>query len=497
MKVILPIIIPLIGALLSIALVHKPMVSRWIGVLASLATLMASAILMVSVDTQGIHVLHSGGWQAPFGISLVADRLGAVMVAVSSLVAFCASIYAFKDIPNQLVRKHFVALVLFLLMGVNGAYLTGDLFNLYVWFEVLLSASFVLLVLGSGHQQFKGSLKYVVLNLLGSTLFLIGAGLLYSKVGTLNMADLAFKLSSHEQSDLVNSSGILLLLAFGLKAGVFPLFFWLPSSYPTAPYTVSALFAGLLTKVGIYAIIRSMTLFLSGAQDDLQTLLITVALLTMVLGVLGAVAQGHIRQILSFHIISQVGYILAGVALFTVAGLAGAIFYLVHHIIVKSNLFFIAGMIERQRGSDDLYKTGRLRKMAPVLSVLFFISGFSLAGLPLLSGFWAKLAVPKAGLEEGAWLLSAGVVLVGIITLLSMLKIWIGSFWEGSRPSPTGDPIKATPLPLSMVLPSILLGAITLGLGLVGGDLYSYSIRAAEDLIEPMTIIQAVLGESP
>ena len=497
MIITLPILLPLAGALIAIALGHLHALNRWIGIATSLLTLLVSVILLAAVDKAGVHVLHVGGWEAPFGIALVADRFGAVMVAVSCLVAFCASIYALKDIDDSLIKKHFVPLFLLLLMGVNGAYLTGDLFNLYVWFEVLLSSSFVLLVLGSEQKQLKGSLKYVVLNLLGSTFFLLGAGLLYGKVGTLNMADLAYKLSSHELSSLVNTSGILLLLAFGLKAGVFPLFFWLPNSYPTVPHTVSALFAGLLTKVGIYAIIRSMTLFLSGAQDDMKELLIAVALLTMVFGVLGAVAQKQIRQILSFHIISQVGYILAGVALLTVAGLAGAIFYLVHHIIVKSNLFFIAGMIQHQRGSDDLSKSGNLRKLSPVLATLFFISAFSLAGLPLLSGFWAKLAVLKAGLQEEAWLLSSCVVLVGIVTLLSMLKIWIGSFWSGNGTSDSGEPIKSHPLPLSMLLPSILLAILTLGLGIMGGELYSFSLRAAEDLMDPMNIIAPVLKISP
>lgn len=497
MNVILPILIPLCGALLAICFVNRPVVARWIGSLSSLATLVAAALLVTAVDKAGILVLHVGGWEAPFGISLIADRLGAIMVAVSSLVAFCASLYAFKDISEDMVRKHFVSLVLLLVMGVNGAYLTGDLFNLYVWFEVLLSASFVLLVMGSGHKQFKGSLKYVVLNLLGSTLFLVGAGLLYGKVGTLNMADLAYKLASHEQSALVNTSGILLLLAFGLKAGVFPLFFWLPSSYPTAPYTVSALFAGLLTKVGIYAIIRSMTLYLSSSQENFQDLLVGVALLTMIFGVLGAVAQSHIRQILSFHIISQVGYILAGVALLTVAGLAAAIFYLVHHIIVKSNLFLIAGMIEHQRGSDDLTSSGRMKKLAPILATIFFISAFSLAGLPLLSGFWAKLAVLKAGIQMEAWLVSSAVVLVGIVTLLSMLKIWIGCFWGEFRSDQEGKAIVADPLPFSMLLPCLILAIFTLFLGVMGGDLYAYSLRAAEDLMNPTRIISPVLGVSP
>lgn len=495
MSLLLPLLIPFAAAIVALGFHGRIALQRWLAVVGTLLSTITGMALVLEVDATGLQVLHVGGWAAPHGITLVADRLSAIMMAVSSLVAFAGAIYAMEEIEESMIRRHFVPLFLLLLTGVNGACITGDLFNLYVWFEVLLCSSFVLLALGCTREQLRGCLKYVVLNLFASTLFLIGVGLLYGKVGSLNMADIALKLEGIENAGITGSSGLLILLAFGVKAGIFPLFFWLPSSYPTPPFAVSAVFAGLLTKVGVYSMIHSTTLYLAPGLEAWDNLLIGAALTTMIAGVLGAVAQTGIRRILSFHIISQVGYILAGAAVMSVAGLAAAIFYLVHHIIVKANLFLVAGLIHRRHGSDTISKTGGLLQASPFITFVFFVSAFSLAGLPPLSSFWAKLGVLQAGLQAEAWLLSAGIVGVGVLTLISMLKIWIGSFWPPQEEEEEAKTLN-TPAPL-MWAPCALLALCTLGMGFLGAPVYDLAVRAPEDLLQPQTYIQSVLGGQP
>lgn len=493
--VLYPIIIPLAFAILAIAFTKTTSLQKWIALLGSSFTLLASFFLVYQVHVHGSVSYSVGGWEVPYGINFVADRLSVMMVSVSSVIALCSSIYAINDIKIDFQKKNFSPLFLFLITGVNGAYLTGDLFNLYVWFEVLLASSFMLMVMGSKKDQLKGSIKYVVLNLVGSTLFLIGAGLIYGKLGTLNFADIASKIRLLDDSELIYSSSVFLLLAFGLKAGVFPLFFWLPSSYHTPPATVIALFAGLLTKVGLYALLRMSTLFLEPHYDDFKPILIFVAIATMVIGVLGALANKQIKQILSFHIISQVGYIFAGIALMTVNGLAGALFYLMHHILVKSNLFLVAGVIEKRFGSDHIEKTGSLYSLMPLLSLTFFVSAFSLAGLPPLSGFWAKLGVLQASIVDEQWLLTIFVILVGVVTLMSMLKIWLGSFfkpWDNKD----GRQIELKPVGMTMLIPCFILGACTCVLGFYAPPFYDFTHQAAVELMNPERYIETVLGES-
>ncbi|GAL17378.1 Na(+) H(+) antiporter subunit D [Vibrio maritimus] len=276
-----------------------------------------------------------------------------------------------------------------LLAGVYGAFLTGDIFNLYVWFEVMLIASFGLMVLDAGKVQVDGAVKYVVLNLVSTLVFLLAIGLLYGATGTLNLADLHTKAQSMPTETQALLS-VLFLFAFAIKSALFPLFSWLPASYHTLPNTVVALFAGLLTKVGVYALIRLFTLVFPLAESGWQPLLIWVAGLTMLTGVLGAAAQFDIKRILSFHIISQIGYMIMGLAIYTPLALAGAIFYIVHHIIVKANLFLIGGFVERRYGSSQLSKLGGVYKSMPLLAFLFIIPAFSLAGFPLI-GFLGQV----------------------------------------------------------------------------------------------------------
>lgn len=486
------ILVPFASALACLLTSKRPGLNRLLGVSGSVLLLVTSILLLMTVLKNDFVIMQGGSWAAPFGITMIADMLSALMVLITGVVAAAVSIYSLQDIDDGLVRRHYFALFHFLLMGVNGAFLTGDLFNLYVWFEVMLIASFVLITLEGKRDQLEGGVKYLVINLVSSILFLSGVGLLYGKIGTLNMADIAARLAESPDALLLKSSAMLLLVAFAIKSAMFPFFFWLPASYHTPRLAIAALFAGLLTKVGVYALIRSYTLFFSSHFDEIQGILIFLAAATMITGVLGAAAQYDIKKILSFHIISQIGYMVMGLAIGSVLALAGAIFYILHHIVVKTNLFLIAGLIVRHRGLSDLKRIGGLYRMAPYLSILFIVPAFSLGGIPPLSGFWAKFTVIKAGLDGGHYLLVGAALAVGILTLYSMTKIWAEAFWkeapevlEEARP----QSIRA-----SSVIPCVILAAITVTLGIYSAPLFELAFTASEQLLNPEAYIEVVLN---
>jgi len=492
------IIIPFVTALVCLANGNRPGISRIAGVTGAALLLLTSALLLKETLASGFIVIQVGNWAAPFGITLIADVFSATMFCITGVVALACAIYSLREIPENLVRKHYFALFHFLIMGVNGAFITGDLFNLYVWFEIMLLSSFVLITMGGKRDQLEGGVKYLVINLFSSILFLSGIGLIYGKLGTLNMADIALRLSQTDDAFLINSSAMLLLAAFGVKAAIFPFFFWLPASYHTPNVAISALFAGLLTKVGVYALIRAYTLFFNTQFDVVQEILLFLAGATMVTGVLGAAAQYEIRKILSFHIISQIGYMIMGLAIGSSLAIAGAIFYTIHHIIVKANLFLIAGLVIRKCGTADLKKIGGLYKWAPGLSLLFFIPAFSLGGIPPLSGFWAKFAVIRAGLEAQHYILVTVALLVSVLTLFSMTKIWAEAFWKNKEQTEAEtDPYSSEKLPLSMTAPCIALAAMTVALGLFSNPLFILAKTASDQLLNPAAYIETVLNPKP
>ncbi|KZY24970.1 NADH/ubiquinone/plastoquinone, partial [Alcanivorax sp. HI0035] len=382
-----------------------------------------------------------------------------------------------------------------LLAGVNGAFLTGDIFNLYVWFEVMLVASFSLLILGGERAQMEGAVKYVTLNLVSSALFLSAIGLLYGLVGTLNMADIAVKLGEVD-TGMTTVIAMLFMVAFGIKAAAFPFFFWLPASYHTPQVAVSALFAGLLTKVGVYALFRVFTLIFGMDDPLIHQVLLWGAGLTMVTGVLGAAAQFEFRRILSFHIVSQIGYMMMGLALASVSvlALAGGIFYIIHHIIVKANLFFVSGLVYRLRGSYELKQLGGLYRDKPWLALLFLIPALSLAGMPPLSGFFGKFIVIRGGVEAGAWALVAAALVVGLLTLYSMTKIWAEVFWKAA-PEPAAAPASGSNTLLYATVAGLAL--ITVAIGVAAQPVLVLAMATAEQLLDPTRYITAVLGGAP
>jgi multicomponent Na+:H+ antiporter subunit D len=490
---VLPILIPNITAAICLVGWRSRKFQRWVGALGTLLHLASALYLLHQVRSSGIQVISIGDWPIPMGIALVADLFGAIMVVITGIIGFSVALYSLATVDHDRETFGYYPLFNFLLMGVSGAFLTGDLFNLYVWFEVLLMSSFVLLSLGGEKAQVEGAIKYVGLNLLSSALFLAAVGVLYGITGTLNMADLARALQNHPDTRLITVVSMLFLVAFGIKAAVFPLFFWLPASYHTPPFAVSAVFAGLLTKVGVYAIIRVFTLLFIQNTGWTHGIILVLAGLTMITGVLGAVAHNEMRRILSFHIISQIGYMIMGLGLFTPLALAGSIFYIVHHIIVKTNLFLVSGLVHRLRGTCELKELGGLYRMAPWLGFLFLIPALSLAGIPPLSGFFAKFSLIRAGLETSSYWIVGISLVVGLLTLFSMTKIWQEAFWKEPPhiPKTVGH---AHPL---MILPIVFLASLTVLIGLAGSAFWDISMRAGYELMHPEIYIQAVLEKKP
>jgi len=498
-EVALPIIVPLMTGTLTLLAWRSNILQKILSVVGSIALLIASIWLLVSVKEQGHVVMYMGGWVAPYGITLVADMLSAIMVLLTGMMAVAIAVFSLSSASASHERFGYYPLMHLLLAGVAGSFLTGDIFNLYVWFEVMLVASFALLILGGERAQMEGAVKYVTLNLLSSAIFLSAIGLLYGLVGTLNMADIALKLSQTEHTGLVDVIAVMFMVAFGIKAAAFPLFFWLPASYHTGPVAVSALFAGLLTKVGVYALFRVFTLIFNQSPEFTHQLLLWVAAFTMITGVLGAAAQFEFRRILSFHIVSQIGYMLLGLALFTPLAIIGGVFYIMHHIIVKTNLFLISGIAHRLLGTYDLKKLGGLYKSRPFLSVMFLIPALSLAGLPPLSGFFAKFIVIRAGVEAEAWVVTGVALVVGLLTLYSMIKIWAEAFWKKLPDETDGSGLNQamTPSLAALYLPVIILAACTLFIGLNGQPIYMMAEFSAQQLMNPAGYIEAVLGVKP
>jgi multicomponent Na+:H+ antiporter subunit D len=499
---ILPIVLPLLSAALGLLFVRSRTAQFVFGVGGSAALCLAGCALLAAVYRHGILTTALGSWPAPFGIVLVADLFSAVMVCLAGGMALIIAIYACADIDARRIRHGFFSFYNILMMGVCGAFLTGDIFNLFVWFEVMLMTSFVLLVLGGGRAAIEGAVKYVALNLLSSVLFLSAVGILYGKAGTLNMADLAVKLEVYPYPPLITAVALMFLTSFGIKAGIFPLFFWLPAAYHTPPVTVTTLFSALLTKVGIYALVRMFTLVFHNDTPFLRTVFLWLAVLTMVTGVLGAVAQYDFRRLLSFHIISQIGYLLFGLALAIGAthlpaaqlALASVLYFTVHVALAKSALFLISGAANRLRGTFDLKQLGGLYAAQPLLAGLFLVSAMALAGIPPLSGFFAKFGLIRAGLLSETYLAVAAALVVSLLTLFSMTKIWAEAFWK-APPAPNLTPVEITPAARAALYgPIVALAALCVVLGVFAEPFFALAMKAAGELLNPRAYIEAVLG---
>jgi multicomponent Na+:H+ antiporter subunit D len=507
----LVVLLPLLGAAAALIVGRRPKFQRVLTILVLAAVLAVSVVLLVAVDVAGPLVVELGGWQAPFGIVLVVDRLSALMLVVSATVLLAVLVFSvgqgLADGDQETPVSIYYPTYLILATGVFNAFIAGDLFNLYVGFEILLVASYVLITLGGTEQRIRAGTTYIVVSLVSSLLFLASIAMIYGAVGTVNIAQISQRMNDIPV-DVQIILHVSLLVAFGIKAAVFPLSFWLPDSYPTAPAPVTAVFAGLLTKVGVYAIIRSETVIFPGTE--LNQALLVVALLTMVVGVLGAVAQADIKRVLSFTLVSHIGYMVLGVALGTAAGTSAAIFYIVHHIVVQSTLFLAAGLIERQGGSTSINGLGGMLKAAPIIAVLFFVPALNLGGIPPFSGFIGKLALFQASAEQGTaltYVLIGAGALVSLLTLYTLVRIWTLVFWrpasdvEGyesdlvanvsEAPGATATQTVRT-TPFLMVAATAAMVAVSLALTVFAGPLYALSSRAGENLEGPSYYVDIV-----
>jgi multicomponent Na+:H+ antiporter subunit D len=485
----LPILLPLVGAALTILGGRSRPFQRAVALATLTAALGLAVALLVEVDRNGPVATQAGGWPAPLGITLVADRFSAIMLVVAALMLLTVAVYAIGQPGAERDHVGFQSVYLVLAAGVAATFLTGDLFSLFVAIEMMLTASYVLITLGGRLEQVRAGMTYVVISLLASILFVTLLAAVYAATGTVNMAQLAGRIADLPPG-LRSGLAVLMLVVFGIKAALVPFAFWLPDSYPTAPSPVTAIFAGLLTKVGVYAIIRTQTL-LFPASTRPTTLLLVLASVTMVVGVVGALAQADVRRILSFQIVSHIGFMVMGLGLFTVAGLAAAVLYTVHHIVAKTGLFLTGGLIEHAGGSSRLGRLGGMVRTAPVLALLFLVPALSLVGIPPLSGFVAKFALEDAAAARSDYVVMGVALVVSLLTLYSLTKVWTGVFW--------GPPAGATPReplggPVLMIAPTAVLAALTLVIGLAAGPLYDLSLRTAADLLDPHAYVTAVLG---
>jgi multicomponent Na+:H+ antiporter subunit D len=498
----LPVVLPLLGAGLTLTMTGRAAAQRVVSITVLTVVLAIAVVLLLLVDESGAQSVVIGGWRPPLGIVLVVDRLSALLLATSATVALAVLVYAVgqgtADGDSETPVSIFHPTYLILIAGVANAFLTGDLFNLYVGFEILLTASYVLLTLGGTEARIRAGVTYVIVSLVSSVLFLSAIGLVYGATGTVNLAQLAERLDAlpaHTRLVL----HVALLLGFGIKAAVFPLAFWLPDSYPTAPAPVTAVFAGLLTKIGIYAIIRTETLLFPGGQ--LSNVLLVAALLTLTVAILGAIVQSDLKRVLSFTLVSHIGYMMFGIALGTVAGLAAAIFYSVHHITIQTALFLASGLVERRGGTTSSRRLGGLAHLAPLLGVLYFIPAMNLAGIPPLSGFVGKLGLFRAGVAEGGWLVYTVVAagaLTSLLTLYAVARIWNVAFWRSPLEAENPEPILLDPSPKGALPPSMVSATaamVTVGilLAVAAGPLWSLCTRATEDLVDRTAYVRTVL----
>lgn len=481
MSVFFTVIIPLATAAVLLALWTHPKIRRWIALVGSGSHLASGIILLSEVATKGPVAKQMGDWPAPFGISFEADYLSAVLICVAAVIGFLINIYSVENLDSDRRDFGFHPLFFVLLAGVSGAFATGDLFNLFVWFECILLSSFVLLALGGERNQIRGALNYVVPNLFSSIMFLSGLGLIYGVTGTLNMVDLSERIKD-VPPELMMPISLLFLVAFSIKAAVFPFFSWLPTSYHTPPAAISALFAGLLTKVGVYALIRFFTKIYPLSAGILTDVLVWASIFTMLVAILAACVATDLKKVLAYNIVSHIGTLIAGLAMRSQMGLEGTIFYMVHHILTITALFLVTGIVERQYGTTDLRKLGDGIKVCPLVAVLFFVLSLALAGIPPLSGFWPKLILLQGGMEANHPFLVGSIIIVGLLTLYSMMRVWALAFW---RPYPEGAETCPAPIrerPWAKYGPAVFLTAVIIVVGLLPNTLSNYSRDAAQEI---------------
>jgi multicomponent Na+:H+ antiporter subunit D len=494
--VIYPLLLQLLLSIILMFFWSRVSWQKVISIVGGFINIAASVWLFAFIWNEGTHTVQAGDWAAPFGITFVADSLSATLVLLTAISGLAVSVFSASSIAAARLKYGYFPIFHFLLLGLNGAFLTGDVFNLYVWFEIIIISSFVLITLGGEKAQLEGAVKYFTLNILGSMIFLTAIAVLYGLTGSLNMADLSLKVAAIENRGLVEITGILFLIAFGIKAAVFPLYFWLPDSYHTPPSAVSAIFAGLLTKVGVYALIRFFTLIFV-ANIFLQDTILVLAILTLVSGGLGALVQNNLRKVFSYLIICHIGFMIIGLGIFTEVAIAGAIFYLIHDIIVKTNLFMVSGLIYRITGTNSITACGGLYAQYPLFSLLIAIPLFSLVGIPPLSGFWPKISLITAAFEIENWWAIGAILFASLITLVIIAKVWANVVWKDKPELPERLDFRyyeklTKEGKMQLVAPIVFLSLVSLYIGFGAEHVQQLSSRVASELMDSQQYIDAV-----
>lgn len=488
--ILIPMILPILAGVLLIFLRTYGRLQAWTSI-AVLAVVAAAAVyLLNAIQTDGILRIDFGGWTPPFGISFVADSFAVLLVLTSSVVTVICLLHALVSTDKELVTMYFYPTVLFLIAGINGSFLSGDIFNLFVCFEVMLLSSYILLTLGGSKRQLREAIKYVSINIVSSWFFLIAIAYLYGAVGTLNFAHLSVRVAENGQEPLLTTISIVFLIVFSLKAGLL-LYFWLPGSYSSPPVVTSALFGALLTKVGIYAMFRMFTLVFYHEPETTHNIIAVMAVLTLIGGSIGAIAHNDIRQIAAYNVVIAVGFILTGLAIATPDAIEGAIFYLLHDMVVKALLFLLIGTIILLTGTAQIGKMSGIIQNYPILGWSFFIAMLSLAGIPPLSGFVGKVLLSQGAIDSGSYILLAIALGSSLFVLYSLLKIFKNCFWGETIVSKDDQ----VPLRRGFLVPCLLLVALTIGIGLGAEGLSDYVSDAADTLLNPQVYIDAVLTE--
>lgn len=488
---IFPIVIPALAAIILLFAPKQIRLQRGVALGALLVTFAVTVLLIFTVSQDGILTVNLGNWPAPFGITLVSDMLSALLVATSTLLVFFIVWFATHYFSDAYESNYVYVAMLFLLVGVNGAFTTGDIFNLFVFFEVFLISSYVLIVLGGKGVQLRESIKYLLVNVIASALFVMAVALLYGTVGTLSLADLAQKIPLVENQSVLVVIGVLFMIVFGLKGALVPLHYWLPGSYVVAPTPILAMFGALLTKVGVYSILRTYTL-LFDVGSFTQNFLIILAVLTIVIGMIGAIAYNDVKLIIIYNIMIAVGVILYGIALNTQTSLEGALYYLIHDMLIKAALFMLVGMMIGITKSGQLRDMGGLITRFPLFGWTFFIAALSLAGIPPLSGFFGKLLIVQGGVAEGSLFGPLLILLSSLFVLFSVIKIFLYGFWGEEKRAYNGPLV---PHMKKLIVPTFLLVAVAVAYGFGAEAIHPFITQAIEPLVQPEIYIDAVIKE--